>query len=96
MTPLSGPKASDVVAGISVGMLSGADVGVEVADAPAHIVKELNASESDLIAKPIPWASKLLPGIVRNADVFMPTTSPARFKSGPPLLPGLIAASVWT
>ena len=27
--------------------------------------------------------------------VLMPTTWPARFTSGPPLLPGLIEASVW-
>ena len=27
--------------------------------------------------------------------VFMPITSPREFKSGPPELPGLIAASVW-
>ena len=27
--------------------------------------------------------------------VFMPMTSPREFKSGPPELPGLMAASVW-
>ena len=40
------------------------------------------------IAKPRPSA-------LDAVAVFTPTTSPAAFRSGPPLLPGLIAASVW-
>ena len=40
------------------------------------------------IAKPIPWA---LPATA----VSTPTTAPVASSSGPPLLPGLIAASVW-
>ena len=40
------------------------------------------------MAKPISWPWLLM-------AVFMPITSPCKFTSGPPLLPGLIAASVW-
>ena len=43
------------------------------------------------IAKPIP---SLTPELLAIA-VLIPTTSPRRFINGPPLLPGLIAASVW-
>ena len=32
---------------------------------------------------------------LRAAMLFTPTTCPAMFTSGPPELPGLIAASVW-
>ena len=39
-------------------------------------------------AKPMVFARGLI-------AVLMPITSPARFRSGPPELPGLIAASVW-
>jgi hypothetical protein len=39
-------------------------------------------------AKPIVLARGLI-------AVLMPITSPARFSSGPPELPGLMAASVW-
>jgi len=35
---------------------------------------------------PCPWATMA---------VLMPTTSPAMLKSGPPLFPGLMEASVW-
>ena len=42
------------------------------------------------IAKPSPW---LPPDSVRM-NVFNPTSSPSTFTSGPPLLPGLIGASV--
>src|SRR5829696_8315867 len=40
------------------------------------------------MAKPIPWAPPMM-------AVFMPTTRPAASASGPPELPGLMAASVW-
>ena len=40
------------------------------------------------IAKPIPCAPPA-------TAVLMPMTLPARSRSGPPLLPGLIAVSVW-
>ena len=40
------------------------------------------------IAKPIPSA-------VRATAVLMPMTAPLASSSGPPLLPGLIAVSVW-
>src|SRR3954469_6796781 len=40
------------------------------------------------IEKPIVFASEA-------PSVLTPTTSPLRFTSGPPELPGLIAASVW-
>src|SRR2546427_772755 len=40
------------------------------------------------IAKPIPFE-------FASMAVLMPTTWPAASRSGPPLLPGLIAASVW-
>ena len=43
------------------------------------------------IEKPMP---SLPPELLAMA-VFRPTTSPRRFTSGPPLLPGLMAASVW-
>jgi hypothetical protein len=36
----------------------------------------------------MPWAEAI-------TAVLMPTTWPARFRSGPPELPGLMAASVW-
>jgi hypothetical protein len=45
----------------------------------------------DGIANPNPSASAL-PRII---SVFIPITSPAKFISGPPELPLLIAASVW-
>ena len=49
------------------------------------------------IANPTPMlpASLAKPPIVAIAE-FTPTTSPRRFTSGPPELPGLIAASVCT
>ena len=40
------------------------------------------------IAKPMPFESAAI-------AVLMPTTSPSASSSGPPELPGLIAASVW-
>ena len=43
------------------------------------------------MAKPMP----MLPPVRVAMAVFMPTTSPRRFTSGPPELPGLMAASVW-
>ncbi len=39
-------------------------------------------------------ATPLLPPVFDAMAVFRPTTSPSRFTSGPPLEPGLIAASV--
>jgi hypothetical protein len=44
-------------------------------------------------AKPIPMFPSLR-ALVMIA-VFIPMTSPRTFSSGPPELPGLIAASVW-
>ena len=38
--------------------------------------------------KPMFWASRMI-------AVLMPTTSPSALTSGPPELPGLMAASVW-
>ncbi len=43
------------------------------------------------MANPMPAKAPLRLAIA----VFMPTTSPRAFESGPPELPGLIAASVW-
>ena len=43
------------------------------------------------IANPTPWYPPLRVAIA----VLMPITCPDRLTSGPPLLPGLIAASVW-
>ena len=40
------------------------------------------------MAKPMPWASPA-------TAVLMPMTLPLGSSSGPPLLPGLIAVSVW-
>ena len=40
------------------------------------------------MAKPMPLPCGLM-------AVLMPTTCPRRLKSGPPLLPGLMLASVW-
>ena len=40
------------------------------------------------IAKPMPVES-------RSTAVLMPITAPVASRSGPPLLPGLMAASVW-
>ena len=42
-------------------------------------------------AKPMPS----LPPDFELIEELMPTISPSRFASGPPELPGLIAASVW-
>ena len=50
------------------------------------------------IAKPtpmLPASPPALPPVVAIAE-FTPTTWPRRLTSGPPELPGLIAASVWT
>ena len=41
-----------------------------------------------------PWALAEAPSLVRIEEL-IPTTWPAMFTSGPPELPGLIAASVW-
>src|SRR5690606_40328548 len=46
------------------------------------------------IAKPSPMLPDMPPGRVAIEDV-MPITSPCASKSGPPELPGLIAASIW-
>ncbi len=43
---------------------------------------------SEGIANPMPWANGIM-------AVLSPITLPSRSASGPPLLPGLIAASVW-
>jgi hypothetical protein len=43
------------------------------------------------MAKPSPT----LPPLPEMMDEFTPITSPSAFTSGPPLLPGLIDASVW-
>ena len=43
------------------------------------------------MAKPSPW----LPPDRLRMKVLIPTTSPSAFTRGPPLLPGLIGASVW-
>jgi hypothetical protein len=40
-------------------------------------------------AKPMPWAEA-------DPALMIPMTAPELSTSGPPLLPGLIAASVWT
>ena len=40
------------------------------------------------------WASPTLPPLWLKIIVFTPMTSPFAFTRGPPLLPGLIAASV--
>jgi hypothetical protein len=42
-------------------------------------------------AKPYPWFTPFTLAMA----VLTPTTSPFRSRSGPPLLPGLMAASVW-
>ncbi len=43
------------------------------------------------MAKPSPW----LPPDWLTMKVLMPTSTPSAFTSGPPLLPGLMGASVW-
>ena len=43
------------------------------------------------MAKPMPWA----PICGRNVATLMPMRSPRKLMSGPPELPGLMAASVW-
>ena len=40
------------------------------------------------MAKPMPWAEE-------EPALMIPITAPELSTSGPPLLPGLIAASVW-
>ena len=45
------------------------------------------------IAKPMPMFPWRWPSVMMA--VFMPITSPRMLSSGPPELPGLIAASVW-
>ena len=52
---------------------------------PTHLARSMG------IAKPTP---SYPPELVEMA-VLMPITSPSRLTSGPPLLPGLMAASVW-
>ena len=51
------------------------------------------------IAKPTPmlpaWSPPVVPPVVAMAE-FTPMTWPRMLTSGPPELPGLIAASVWT
>ena len=49
----------------------------------------LRRTRSMGIAKPMPSASVLMAKL-------MPTTSPSTFSSGPPLLPGLMGASICT
>ena len=55
---------------------------------PARAWRMIGRAMSIGIAKPIPFES------VATA-VLIPMTSPTASSSGPPLLPGLIAASVW-
>ena len=43
------------------------------------------------MAKPMPW----LPPLRLRMAAFMPTSSPCMFTRAPPLLPGLMEASVW-
>ena len=45
--------------------------------------------------RPIEPASPPAPPVVDWIEELMPMTWPSRSTSGPPLLPGLIAASVW-
>ena len=64
-------------------------VGYAAGPADHGPARAIRSSASAIgIAKPIPWPSL--------AEVAMtPTTVPAPSRSGPPLLPALIAASVW-
>ncbi len=55
---------------------------------PASACCMIGLAMSIGMAKPIPWA-------VSAWAVVTPTTRPDPSTSGPPLLPGLIAASVW-
>ena len=84
--PLAGPKVSRGWAAVEARARAGGAT-------PDHESDIINARRLDsmsyLIANPIPSAS-------RSARLLIPTTSPLRFKSGPPLLPLLVAASVWT
>ena len=66
-----------------IGEISVSSRGEPVAWAMSEAASEIG------IAKPRPWAS------VETA-VLMPMTRPFASSSGPPLLPGLIAASVWS
>ena len=48
----------------------------------------MGLAESMAMAKPMFWLSSMM-------AVLMPTTAPLESTSGPPELPGLMAASVW-
>ena len=73
-----------------------------VGASPAAICSTIGMISSMGIAKPRPidppsllCPKGVLEPVVRIEEL-MPTTRPARSTSGPPELPGLMAASVWT
>ena len=69
-------------------------VGVELTPPLASVSSR---SRTSLIAMAIPIPSTGLPSSdSKSLDVLTPTTRPFRSKSGPPLFPGLSAASVWS
>ncbi|OQB88973.1 MAG: hypothetical protein BWX83_01258 [Candidatus Cloacimonetes bacterium ADurb.Bin117] len=57
----------------------------------AQSLLRIETTWSTGMAKPMP----ILPPVSDTMKVLMPITSPLIFTSGPPLLPGLTAASVW-
>ncbi len=74
-------------------MPSRAWVGVS----PFAIWSTIAITSSMGIAKPRPIEPAAVPTAVPEVRIeeLIPTTLPARSTSGPPLLPGLMAASVW-
>ena len=81
------------MSGIRVGV--GVTVGVAVGTRPAPLSNADNLSEIVLeaTAKPILSIGRP-PGVRTTLNETVPTTSPRAFINGPPLLPGLMAASV--
>ena len=68
-----------------------------VAGLPIDLLRSAGSSCSilfDGMAKPMFWACEV-PSALAATAVFMPMTCPELSTSGPPELPGLMAASVW-
>ena len=85
-TPSTGPKP-DAGMGVGVGVTPNFEPAI-MAGSDSRTVRAQTANPNPSIENPAPAS--------RTTDVLMPTISPANVKSGPPLLPGLMAASVWT
>ena len=68
-----------------------------VAVSPARSCSTIGRTWVIGMAKPRPMEPPSpLEVLLERIEELMPTTSPAMFTSGPPELPGLMAASVWT